>query len=121
MGLLVTLYLISINTYSTTDAPKNRGFSYIDLWMIGSQIPILAAILEYGFVLSTVKFDFIKKAVASTTKERESSVKEAFKAIGGEKELEAEKNIKKLDLIFFYLIAFYYVMFNLFYWILANH
>ena len=51
MGMLVTLFLISANVYNSVDAPSNRGFSFIEIWMIGTQIPILLALCEYGFVL----------------------------------------------------------------------
>ena len=55
MGMIVTLYLISANVYNSVEAPAGRGFSYIEVWMIGSQFPILLALCEYGFVL------FLKK------------------------------------------------------------
>ena len=51
MGMIVTLYLISANVYNSVNAPKNRGFSYIEIWMLGTQFPILVALVEYGFVL----------------------------------------------------------------------
>ena len=57
MGMIVTLYLISANVYNSVDAPKNRGFSYIEVWMLGTQFPILVALLQYGFVL------YMKKVV----------------------------------------------------------
>ena len=60
MGMVVTLYLISANVYNSVDAPKSRGFSYIEIWMFGSQFPILLALLEYGFVL------YIKKVVKTS-------------------------------------------------------
>ena len=41
MGLLVTLYLISANVYNSVSAPPGRGFSYIELWAVGMQIPLL--------------------------------------------------------------------------------
>ena len=41
MGLLVTLYLISANVYNSVSAPPGRGFSYIELWAIGMQFPLL--------------------------------------------------------------------------------
>ena len=44
MGMIVTLYLISTNVYNSVEAPKIRGFSYIETWMIGTQIPILVSI-----------------------------------------------------------------------------
>ena len=39
--MLLMLHLISINVYNSTSAPPGRGFSYIELWMVGMQIPIL--------------------------------------------------------------------------------
>ena len=51
MGMIVTLYLISANVYNAVDAPYGRGFSNIEVWMIGAQFPILLALWEYGFVL----------------------------------------------------------------------
>ena len=49
--MIVTLYLISTNVYNSVDAPRNRGFSYIELWLLVTQFPILLALCEYGFVL----------------------------------------------------------------------
>ena len=56
LGLLVTLYLITSNIYSAVQAPASRGFSYIEVWMIGIEATILLAILEYGMVLCCRKF-----------------------------------------------------------------
>ena len=56
MGLLLTLYLISSNTFISVDAPKNRGFTYLDIWMFGNQLPIIIAILEYGILLAISKY-----------------------------------------------------------------
>ena len=55
IGIIVTLYLISWNVYNSVNAPKSRGFSNIELWMLGTQIPIMLALLEYGFVLHLKK------------------------------------------------------------------
>ena len=41
MGLLITLYLISSNLYSSLKIPQQRGFSYIETWLLGIQVPIL--------------------------------------------------------------------------------
>ena len=51
MGMVVTLYLISAIVYNAVDAPRSRGFSNIEIWMLGAQFPILLALCEYGFVL----------------------------------------------------------------------
>ena len=51
MGMIVTLYLISAVVYNAVDAPSGRGFSNIEVWMLGAQFPIILALCEYGFVL----------------------------------------------------------------------
>ena len=49
--MIVTLYLISAIVYNAVDAPSGRGFSNIEVWMLGAQFPILLALCEYGFIL----------------------------------------------------------------------
>ena len=56
MGMIVTLLLISSNVYNSANAPSTRGFSYIDVWIIGSQAPIVFALFEYGFILLVMKY-----------------------------------------------------------------
>ena len=56
MGMIVTLYLISAIVYNAVDAPRARGFSNIEVWMLGAQFPILLALCEYGFVLYLKKY-----------------------------------------------------------------
>ena len=33
-------------------APSERGFSYIEIWLLGIQFPIILAIVEYGILLT---------------------------------------------------------------------
>ena len=56
LGLLVTLALIASNVFNSVNAPPNRGFSYIEVWMVGVQVPILVGILEYGIILALKKY-----------------------------------------------------------------
>ena len=42
--------------YNSVEAPTQRGFSYIEIWLIGIQIPILVAIFEYGTILAMKKY-----------------------------------------------------------------
>ena len=56
LGLLVTLYLIAINVYNSVEIPTKSGFSFIEIWMIGIQVPILVGIFEYGIVLAMKKY-----------------------------------------------------------------
>ena len=55
--MIVTLYLISANVYNSVEAPDGRGISYIEVWMVGTQFPILLALCEYGFVLYLKKVE----------------------------------------------------------------
>ena len=69
MGMILTLYLISANVYNSVEAPSGRGFSPIEVWMLGTQIPILLALFEYGFVLYLKKID-MKTANTSASKKK---------------------------------------------------
>ena len=60
MGLLVTLKLIATNVYNSVIGPLERGFSYIEIWMIGVYIPILLGILEYAALLILKKYYWSK-------------------------------------------------------------
>ena len=92
MGMVVTLYLISANVYNSVEAPNNRGFSYIEIWMIGAQIPILLALLEYGFIL------YLKKIQIQSN---------------------LDKKIKKLDFAAMIFSLFYFLSFASVYWGIA--
>ena len=98
MGMIVTLYLISANVYNSVDAPKNRGFSYIEIWMFGTQFPILVALLEYGFVL-------LLKKVIKLSDENETKI--------------FEEKIKKLDLATMIFSFCSFMIFASIYWIVA--
>ena len=98
MGMIVTLYLISANVYNSVDAPKTRGFSYIEIWMFGSQFPILLALLEYGFIL------YLKKVV---------------KISDGNETKKFDKKIKMLDMGSMIFSICCFMIFASVYWIVA--
>ena len=56
MGLLITLYLIAINTYVSTVQGIFGANMCIDVFFAGSLVPIIFAILEYGALLAIIKF-----------------------------------------------------------------
>ena len=58
---MITLDLIATNVYNSVEAPKRRGLSFIEIWMVGVQIPILIAIFEYGIILAMIKREKGKK------------------------------------------------------------
>ena len=66
MGLLVTLFLISSNTYNSLNIPQDRGFSYIEIWLIGTQGNILVALIEYAFILAWKKCSSKNYAIKSS-------------------------------------------------------
>ena len=100
MGMIVTLYLISANVYSSVEAPKERGFSYIEVWMIGTQFPILLALCEYGLIL------YWKKMAKNVQDQNEIESKQKL-----------DKKIKYLDFatLIFSLVCF--IVFAISYWI----
>ena len=98
MGMILTLYLISANVYNSVDAPSNRGFSYIEIWMLGTQFPILLALFEYGFLLCYKKI--VKIADQNEAKN-------------------LEEKIRKLDLVTMIVSFCFFMMFASIYWIVA--
>ena len=87
MGLIVTLLLISSNVYAQVD---DHGFSNIDVWAIGSQIPIIFALFQYGLVLLLSRYCNIKRS------------------------------FRKFDCVSACIIATYYFGFNCYFWGLAS-
>ena len=106
MGMVVTLYLISANVYNSVKAPDSRGFSYIEIWMIGTQVPILLALVEYGFIL------YLKKT-SKTFEDKNKNLE-----VGDPKE-NLDDNIKKLDFVTMIISFFYLTTFSVVYWIVA--
>ena len=100
MGMIVTLYLISANVYSSVEAPKARGFSYIEVWMIGTQFPILLALFEYGLIL------YWKKMAKNTDDENDIESKQLL-----------DKKIKYLDFATMILSLVSFIVFAILYWI----
>ena len=67
LGLLVTLYLLATNVYNSVTAPTQRGFSYVEIWMLGVQIPILTGVVEYGILLAMKKYHKVEMNSVSKT------------------------------------------------------
>ena len=110
MGMIVTLYLISANVYNSVEGPKSKGFSYIEIWMIGTQIPILLALVQYGFVLYLKKFSKMFEV-----KNYKLGVLEL-----GKPEQNLDEKIKKLDFVTMIISFIYFITFAAIYWIVAS-
>ena len=102
MGMLVTIFLVVTTIHGTLEAPSSRGFSYIELWFFGVQIPILFALIVYGFMLAVIKYKGAK-AELKYLKEG-TTVEDAFKTV---------------DLIAFSTSFIFILIFNLVYLLLC--
>ena len=98
MGMLITIFLVETAIYGSVDAPKFRGFGFIERWYIGVQTPIIFAILEYGFLLMVLKY-----------KDQNAKIK-----VGGKK-TSLEKLMKTIDILSFFLALAYSISFNFYY------
>ena len=109
--MLVTLFLISTNVYSSINAPPERGFSYIELWMVGMQLPICIALVEYSLILG------LKKYWKNNDNDENPQI---FMNREHNKEFKKNKDdimFKNMDKIFFILSLAYFMVFCLCYWI----
>ena len=105
MGMIVTLYLISENVYNSVDAPKGRGFSYIEVWKLGTQMPIILALCEYGLILHL-------KRIAKKPNDTNQSMDER------DSEEDFDERIKKLDYTTMIFSLVYIIGFASLYWII---
>ena len=98
MGMLVTLFLIVTNVYSSVDAPSKRGFSYIEKWYLCVLSPIVLALVEYAIILSIAKF------------------RGGFQGPFINKTLKFERIIVHVDILSFLFCLTIIIAFNLYYW-----
>ena len=108
LGLLVTLYLIAINVYNSVEIPTKSGFSFIEIWMIGIQIPILVGIFEYGIILAMKKYQACKSA--KIIKVGASEVRDNIKPY------DMYLVSKQVDKWTFLGALVFIIMFNMIYW-----
>ena len=122
--MIVTLYLISAIVYNAVDAPRARGFSNIEVWMLGAQFPILLALCEYGFVLYLKKYAIKALNQVQKTTLNQNQVQtmtpdqNQVKSMTPEDQgVKLDERIKRLDsatMIFSFLL---FTTFSLIYWI----
>ena len=103
--MLVMLNLICYSIYANADAPPVRGFSHIELWMIGMLIPILVAIIEYGVTLCLYRYWELKGRDQKIFVKGQIAIPESNKKI----------LTFKIDMIALFVSIIYYVIFFLTY------
>ena len=109
---MITLDLIATNTYNSVKAPPGRGFSYVEIWLLGVQIPILLAIVEYGILLT------MKRVNKKKTEPNKIQVlyNGSQTTIRERKVLDVEKIGKIMDLWTFIISLSFIIIFNIVYW-----
>ena len=108
--------MIATNTYNSVKAPPGRGFSYIEIWLLGVQIPILLAIVEYGILL-TMKRVFKKPAEQNKVQAVYNSQDSLLRT---EKIWDLDKIGKRMDMWTFIISVSFIVIFNIIYWSVAQ-
>jgi hypothetical protein len=116
LGLLITLDLIATNTYNSVKAPEKRGFSYLEIWMLGVQIPILLAIFEYGILLA------IKRMYKNESEQNRIQVRNVGKKLNviPKRTWDLEKIGRKMDKWTFSISLTFIILFNIIYWAMAQ-
>ena len=124
MGMIVTLYLISATVYNAVDAPRARGFSNIEVWMLGAQFPILLALCEYGFVLYLKKYAIKALNQVQKTTLNQNQVQtmtpdqNQVKSMTPEDQgVKLDERIKRLDSATMIFSFLFFTTFALIYWI----
>ena len=115
MGLLVTLHLISSNVYSSLDIPKRRGFSYIEIWMVGAQGVILIALFEYGIILAWKKWKKYFSNSSDVTPIPKTPILPQ-KKFWNLSDLSTEEKIAMLDVATFLFTFLFFTCFIILYW-----
>ena len=94
--MLLTITLIVTTFYVTTEAPPTRGMSFLEIWIIGIQIPTIVAMFQSG--LSSA---FIMNATEKLDVE------------------ELDRKLRRLDKITVIILGLYFIGFQLTFWIVA--
>ena len=112
--MIVTLYLISAVVYNAVDAPRGRGFSNIEVWMVGTQFPILLALFEYGFIL------YLKKHANKDQNQIQamtSNQNQVGTMTADDQDVKLDDRIKQMDSATMIFSFLFFTTFALVYWI----
>ena len=102
MAMVLTILLISTTIYVAIEAPPKRGMSYIEIWIIGMQIPTLVAISETGFVLLKYRKQQSKQETIQTMDVNENTSKSI--------------DIRLYDIVTGGILIVYFLLFQIIFW-----
>ena len=119
MGLLVTLFLISSNIYGSLQAPQTRGFSYLEVWMVGVNGIILLAIIEYGILLAWKRYSKDSTAVSNSDTKPKIMIQESKNSWLSSVGMIQATKIKIIDMVTFVFSLVFFILFITCYWTFA--
>ena len=102
MAMLLTILLISTTIYVAVEAPPKRGMSYIEIWIIGMQIPTLIAIFETGYVLLQYR--------------RQQKLQESIQTMDVNENINQLADFRFHDIITGGILISYFLLFQIIYW-----
>ena len=105
MMLLLTMLLISTTNYVAVEAPPKRGMSYIEIWIIGMQIPTLIAIFETGFVLLQYR--------------KQQKLQKSVRPMFFNEKTSKTIDIRLYDIITGRILIAYFLLFQIIYWMVS--
>ena len=103
--------MIATNVYNSVAAPVQRGFSYIEIWMLGIQIPILVGVFEYGILLAMKKYYQDQEEISNEVVEFHCDDKKVDK-----KKVDMNVVGKNMDKWTFIGSLLFIIVFNIIYW-----
>ena len=105
MAMLLTILLISTTIYGGVEAPPQRGMSYIEIWIIGMQIPTLIAIFETGYALLQYR--------------RQKKFQESVLTMDVNENTSKSVDIRLYDIATGGILIAYFLLFQIIYWTVA--
>ena len=120
LGLLITLDLIASNVYNSVKGPDQRGFSYIEIWNLGVQFPILLAIFEFGVILGIKRYQQNCIYKAKTIKVTSSKIGHLNVIGKGLNDWNVDQIARVMDMWTFIGSATFIIIFNAVYWSVAE-
>ena len=113
--MLVTLDLIASNVYNSVKGPTLRGFSFIEIWNVGVQFPILLGIFEFGVILAMKRYYKAMKKASEARKLKKGN------SIGlNEAEWDLDKIARVMDTYTFFASLAFIILFNVIFWTVAR-
>ena len=100
--------------------PDQRGFSYIEIWNLGVQIPILLAIFEFGVILGLKRYQQYHIYKTETIKVTSSKIVVLNEIGKGQSDWNVDRIARVMDMWTFILSATFIMVFNVVYWSVAE-